>query len=102
MRTTQDTSEAMRPSQVRGAGAFQEIRNNDMLETAAPTPTRMLQVAYAFWQSKVLLSAVELDVFTKLGDGPLNLESLRRRVGIHERGSARFLRRVGGNGVFVS
>jgi SAM-dependent methyltransferase len=61
-----------------------------MLETADRSPKRILQVAYAFWQSKALLSAVELDVFTTLGDGPLHLETLRRRVGIHERGARDF------------
>ena len=31
-------------------------------------PSPILQTAFAFWSSKVLLTAVELDVFTKLGE----------------------------------
>jgi hypothetical protein len=33
------------------------------------TPNRILEISYAFWQSKALLSAVGLDVFTVLA-GP--------------------------------
>ena len=31
-------------------------------------PGPILQTAFAFWSSKVLLTAVEFDVFTKLGN----------------------------------
>ena len=31
-------------------------------------PSPILQTAFAFWSSKVLLTAVEFDVFSKLGD----------------------------------
>ncbi|MGL5059851.1 MAG: methyltransferase family protein, partial [Microcoleus sp.] len=33
-----------------------------------PDPSRILEVGFGFWASKVLLTAVELEVFTKLGD----------------------------------
>ena len=39
-------------------------------------PRRILDIAYAFWQSKVLFTAVELDLFTKLAQGPTDLGHL--------------------------
>lgn len=61
-----------------------------MLQTQALTPQRILDVSYAFWQTKALLSAVELDVFTILSGGPLDLKSLIERAGIHQRGARDF------------
>ena len=43
-----------------------------------PRPDRTLEIGYAFWKSKVLLSAVEFDVFTVLAPGPLTLRSTGR------------------------
>jgi SAM-dependent methyltransferase len=56
----------------------------------AVTPGRILDLAYAFWQSKALLSAVELGVFTSLVEGPLDLETLTARTGLHERAARDF------------
>jgi SAM-dependent methyltransferase len=53
-------------------------------------PKRIIEMGYAFWRSKALLSAVELDVFTVLAIGPLDLQSVRARIGIHERGARDF------------
>jgi SAM-dependent methyltransferase len=61
-----------------------------MNESKTITPDRILDVGYAFWKSKALLSAVELDVFTALGDGPLGIETLVARLGLHERGARDF------------
>ena len=36
-------------------------------------PGPILQTAFAFWSSKVLLTAVEFDVFTKLGNHPMTV-----------------------------
>jgi hypothetical protein len=54
-------------------------------------PDRILEIGHAFRASKALLTAVELGIFTALADGPLDLETLRRRVGIHARGARDFL-----------
>jgi hypothetical protein len=35
--------------------------------SVALDPSRILEVGFSFWGSKVLLTAVELEVFTKLG-----------------------------------
>jgi hypothetical protein len=47
---------------------------------------RILEVGLGFWPSKVLLTAVELEVFTKLGAGPMTGEELGRALGLHPRG----------------
>jgi hypothetical protein len=53
-------------------------------------PDAILQLGLGFWGSKTLLSAVELGVFTELGRGPLNAESLRDRLNLHPRGASDF------------
>jgi hypothetical protein len=56
-----------------------------------PTPEHILQVGLGFWASKVLLSAVEMGVFTELAHGPEDLETLRGRSGLHPRAARDFL-----------
>jgi hypothetical protein len=48
-------------------------------------PGPILQTAFAFWSSKVLLTAVEFDVFTRLGDRRLTGAELGAEVGLHPR-----------------
>jgi O-methyltransferase/methyltransferase family protein len=55
------------------------------------TPESILQVGLGFWPSKVLLSAVEMELFTDLAKGPQSLESLQGRIGLHPRSSRDFL-----------
>jgi hypothetical protein len=52
---------------------------------------RILEVGFGFWPSKVLLTAVELEVFTKLGAGSMTGEELGRALGLHPRGVWDFL-----------
>ena len=52
---------------------------------------RIMQVGLGFWPSKVLLTAVEFDLFTVLGAGPQTGEELRARLGWHARGVHDFL-----------
>jgi hypothetical protein len=54
-------------------------------------PDRIFELAYGFRRAKVLLCAVELDLFTVLGDGPLDLTELCSRVGLHQRNAGDFL-----------
>jgi hypothetical protein len=63
-----------------------------MTETPAaqPTPEAILQVGLAFWGSKTLLSAIELDVFTELARHPLSLADLQARLGLHPRSARDF------------
>jgi hypothetical protein len=55
------------------------------------TYDRIMQTAMGFWASKVLLSAVELDVFGVLASGPLDVMGLRQRLNIHPRSARDFL-----------
>lgn len=59
--------------------------------TPQPTPQFVLQVGMGFFGSKVLLSAVELGLFTLLAEGPQDLDGLRAKLGLHERGARDFL-----------
>lgn len=56
-----------------------------------PTPDKILQTGLAFWPSKVLLSAVEMEVFTELAKGPGDLAAVQSRLGLHPRGGRDFL-----------
>src|SRR5260370_19512087 len=56
-----------------------------------PTPESILQVGLGFWPSKVLLSAVEMELFTDLARGPQSLESIQGRMGLHARAARDFL-----------
>jgi hypothetical protein len=53
-------------------------------------PDRILELSRAFREAKVLLSAVELSVFTVLSDGGLDLETLRKKTSVAERGARDF------------
>lgn len=54
------------------------------------TPEKILHLGMAFWESKTVLSAVELDVFTTLAKGPMDVHVLRTQLGIHERSARDF------------
>jgi predicted O-methyltransferase YrrM len=47
-------------------------------------PSHIMQVGMGFWASKTLLSAVELELFTKLGDG-MTAAEMAKALGLHER-----------------
>jgi hypothetical protein len=53
-------------------------------------PSHIMQTATAFWASKVLLTAVELDLFTTLGEGKLSASQLGEKLGLHPRGTYDF------------
>ena len=54
-------------------------------------PSPILQTAFAFWNSKVLLTAVEFGLFTTLGDRRLGGAALGAELGLHPRGISDFL-----------
>jgi len=58
---------------------------------APPSPDHILQIGLGFWPSKVLLSAVEMELFTDLARGPQTLVSLQGRHGLHPRAARDFL-----------
>lgn len=53
-------------------------------------PSPILQTAFAFWSSKVLLTAVEFGVFTKLGNRRITGAELGAELGLHPRGISDF------------
>ena len=53
-------------------------------------PSAILQTAFGFWHSKVLLTAVEFGVFTKLADRQLTGEELGAELQFHPRAIADF------------
>ncbi len=55
------------------------------------TPARILDVGMGFWPAKVLLSAVEVDLFTTLGDGAMTGEEIRVALGLAPRAIPDFL-----------
>ena len=48
--------------------------------------SRIFQTGFGFWQSKVLLTAVELELFTKIGSQSMTGESLGKMLDLHPRG----------------
>ena len=55
-----------------------------------PDPAPILQTGLAFWASKTLLSAVEMEVFTELARHPGTVETLQGRLGLHPRSARDF------------
>lgn len=55
-----------------------------------PTPDRILQTGTAFWASRTLLAAVELELFTILAEAPADLAALKTRLGFQDRGARDF------------
>jgi hypothetical protein len=58
--------------------------------TTQLTPARILETATAFWPAKVLLSAVELGLFTELASGARTNSELAGKLGILAQRSADF------------
>ena len=54
-------------------------------------PSHILQIGSGFWPSKVLLSAVELELFTQLGSEAFTGEEIGDRLGLHPRAIWDFL-----------
>ena len=67
-----------------------DLQTNPAAAQHDVTPDAILQLGFAFWGSKTLLSAVELGVFTELAGGGLDAEALASRLGLHSRSAADF------------
>jgi predicted O-methyltransferase YrrM len=55
-----------------------------------PSPAAILQTAFSFWSSKVLLTAVEFGLFSTLGDRRLTGAELGAELNLHSRAIADF------------
>jgi hypothetical protein len=49
-------------------------------------PSSIMRTATGFWSSKVLLTAVEFDLFSTVGDGSMTARELGEALGVHPRG----------------
>ena len=54
-------------------------------------PSKIMQVGLGFWASKVLLAAIDFDLFTLLSSGPKDVHEIKNALNIHERGLFDFL-----------
>jgi precorrin-6B methylase 2 len=54
-------------------------------------PEHILQIGMGFWASKTLLSAVELELFTQLGDTALTADEIAAKLDLHPRSRYDFL-----------
>jgi hypothetical protein len=59
--------------------------------TASASPARIMEVGMAFWPAKVLLSAIELQLFTALGSTSLTGAELEAALQLHPRANPDFL-----------
>lgn len=54
-------------------------------------PSRIMQVGLGFWASKTLLSAVNMGLFTLLAKEESSGETIKKKLGLHQRGLYDFL-----------
>jgi hypothetical protein len=59
--------------------------------TNSGDPGHILQIGLGFWASKTLLSAVELDLFSKLSEAARSAAEIESALGLHPRSSRDFL-----------
>ena len=61
-----------------------------MSKSSTVTPEKIMQLGLGFWGAKTLLSAIEVGLFTELKDGPLGVQGLAERLGLHSRSARDF------------
>ncbi|WP_299256369.1 methyltransferase [uncultured Aquimarina sp.] len=54
-------------------------------------PSKIMQVGLGFWASKILLSAVNMSLFTLLAKEELSGQGIKEKLGLHQRGLYDFL-----------
>ena len=64
--------------------------SDTLMTDRSPSPAALLQTAFGFWNSKVLLTAVGFGLFTILGGRRLTGDELGGELGLHPRGIADF------------
>ena len=68
-----------------------EIGTSTTVTTSSPTPDTILQTAFGFWNSKVLLTAVTFNLFTTVAQQRLTGREIGQKLELHPRGIADFL-----------
>lgn len=74
-----------------GATMSQQVQPKTITTAGAATPDAIMQLGFAFWGSKTLLSAIELGLFTCLADEPMSAETLTAQLKLHPRSVRDFL-----------
>src|SRR6266487_5099496 len=69
----------------------ERFATSTIVKTSSSTPDAILQTAFGFWNSKVLLTAVTFDLFTTLGQRRLTGAEIGEKLRLHPRGIADFL-----------
>jgi hypothetical protein len=69
-------------------------------QALTPPPFRLMQFGSAFWQSRALYVATQLDLASVLGDGRLLPAELAQRVGADAEALARLVRLLAAIGIF--
>src|SRR5437899_1055350 len=78
----------------RSPGIYTHIRSRERVgdnplvgeqEMGELSPAHILDVGMGFWPAKTLLSAVELGLFSELGNKSMAGEELQTRLGLHPR-----------------
>ena len=54
-------------------------------------PSKIMQIGMSFWASKVLLTAVNMELFTHLAHGELSGKDIQDKLGLHDRSLFDFL-----------
>ena len=70
---------------------MQPARNEIPKSAQKPSPEKIMQLGFAFWGSKTLLSAVELGIFTELAKGPQKFADISKKFSLHPRSARDFL-----------
>ena len=52
---------------------------------SAPSPDPIFQMATGFWVSKTIMTAVELEVFSKLSGKSVNIDEIQNMLNIENR-----------------
>jgi hypothetical protein len=67
-----------------------ELPLTEPMQAETLSPDGLLQLGFAYWGSKAVLSAVELGLFSTLARGPLSADQLADRLGVHPRSALDF------------
>jgi hypothetical protein len=69
--------------------------------TVAPPPDILLRLGIGHCAARILVAAIELDLFSALAEGPLEGEALRAKAGLDPRGAKRFFDALVGLGLLA-
>src|SRR5215207_436994 len=61
-----------------------------MTVTTALSPARIMEVGMGFWPAKVLLSAIEIGLFSELGSASMTGDELQVALNLHSRANPDF------------